>query len=255
MTTVKTNGWARRLAPLAMGALLAGALPQAAAAATWTTTYAGVVSEGQDGSGTFGVGFLGSLDDASLAGYAFTAVFVTDSQAAGAILTPVPGGLQVGGAGVVSALFTINGHTLSLGATSGDQSLTDNGLVQTAAHSAATNEDKVQYEEEEGADFPLIFGYRSRGSLSLSVTGAGDGDANTLPPGVIGTGTFYRYLEAYDGYSGLGADSSGGLLVTSVTQTYNPGAVPEPGTWALMILGFGAAGAALRRRGVLGAAT
>jgi hypothetical protein len=26
------------------------------------------------------------------------------------------------------------------------------------------------------------------------------------------------------------------------------GGIPEPGTWALMILGFGAAGAALRRR-------
>lgn len=32
------------------------------------------------------------------------------------------------------------------------------------------------------------------------------------------------------------------------------GGVPEPGTWALMILGLGAAGAALRRRGELAAA-
>jgi hypothetical protein len=30
--------------------------------------------------------------------------------------------------------------------------------------------------------------------------------------------------------------------------TYSTGVVPEPGTWALMILGFGAAGAALRSR-------
>lgn len=247
-----TNDWARRLAPLAAGALLAAALPQAAAAATWTTTYTGVVSEGQDGSGTFGVGHLGSIDPASLAGYGFTAVFVTDSLASGATLTPVPGGLQIGGAGVVSALFILNGRTLSLGATSGGQTLTDDGLVQGAAHSAATNEQNIQEVMEEGADFPLWYGYRSVASLSLSVTGAGDGNFNLLPAGVIGTGSFYRYLEAYSGATGVGADSSGSLLVTSVSQAYDPGvtgAVPEPGVWALMILGFGAAGAVLRRRG------
>ena len=32
------------------------------------------------------------------------------------------------------------------------------------------------------------------------------------------------------------------------TGPRDPGAVPEPGTWALMILGFGLAGASLRRR-------
>ena len=41
-------------------------------------------------------------------------------------------------------------------------------------------------------------------------------------------------------------------IANSVTLTRidvpTPGAVPEPTTWALMILGFGAAGAALRRR-------
>jgi hypothetical protein len=37
-------------------------------------------------------------------------------------------------------------------------------------------------------------------------------------------------------------------VVPPVGPPLTPGAVPEPGTWALMILGFGLVGAALRRR-------
>ncbi|HLZ73865.1 DUF642 domain-containing protein [Phenylobacterium sp.] len=39
-----------------------------------------------------------------------------------------------------------------------------------------------------------------------------------------------------------------GLDNVSVVETAAPGAVPEPAAWALMIAGFGLAGAALRRR-------
>lgn len=45
------------------------------------------------------------------------------------------------------------------------------------------------------------------------------------------------------GFQGFG-DESWGVSDVLVTQT---GAVPEPGTWALMIIGFGAAGATLRQ--------
>ncbi|OHB31114.1 MAG: hypothetical protein A2790_10720 [Phenylobacterium sp. RIFCSPHIGHO2_01_FULL_69_31] len=46
--------------------------------------------------------------------------------------------------------------------------------------------------------------------------------------------------------AGLTSDS--GRLVDRGDGSYGIAAVPEPGTWALMILGFGAAGAALRAR-------
>jgi len=44
-----------------------------------------------------------------------------------------------------------------------------------------------------------------------------------------------------------------GFVATGFSATFS-GAVPEPGTWALMILGFGGAGAMLRRRRTLVAA-
>ena len=48
-----------------------------------------------------------------------------------------------------------------------------------------------------------------------------------------------------------GAEASGGYVVEYGPAT-NSGA-PEPGTWAIMILGFGMAGAAVRRRRLSGA--
>lgn len=47
------------------------------------------------------------------------------------------------------------------------------------------------------------------------------------------------------------SDFGGGPLVGTLTITdaaNAPGGVPEPASWALMVAGFGAAGAALRRR-------
>ena len=70
--------------------------------------------------------------------------------------------------------------------------------------------------------------------------GAGDGDQ----------GTFFFQFDA-----GAGVDvititdrlnsNSTGLSNAALFQT---GAVPEPGTWAMMLLGFGAMGVSLRRR-------
>ncbi len=46
---------------------------------------------------------------------------------------------------------------------------------------------------------------------------------------------------------------SGNQIVASVANNGGPGPVPEPATWAMMILGFGAAGSLLRRRRVVAA--
>ena len=58
------------------------------------------------------------------------------------------------------------------------------------------------------------------------------------------------YLSAFPLMTGAWNDT----VVNNPTQGYiveyslPPGAVPEPTTWALMILGFGGVGAAIRRR-------
>jgi hypothetical protein len=45
-----------------------------------------------------------------------------------------------------------------------------------------------------------------------------------------------------------GSSMSGGLLATGKATDFSPGSIPEPEAWTLMLVGFAAAGAALRRR-------
>jgi hypothetical protein len=57
-------------------------------------------------------------------------------------------------------------------------------------------------------------------------------DLDTLFPGNPG----YSHITFFDTQNGGGTGGDGG------------GAVPEPSTWAMMLLGFGAMGMAMRRR-------
>ncbi|MBL8554380.1 MAG: PEPxxWA-CTERM sorting domain-containing protein [Phenylobacterium sp.] len=97
-------------------------------------------------------------------------------------------------------------------------------------------------------------------------------NAFDLPSVSLGAGSYYfglRYdTSVFTTYLAMGEDNTGAFRSNDGGASWTPsyaenvvhgvavalydtpvgGAVPEPGAWALMILGFGAAGAALRRR-------
>ncbi|MBI1199082.1 MAG: PEP-CTERM sorting domain-containing protein [Phenylobacterium sp.] len=65
------------------------------------------------------------------------------------------------------------------------------------------------------------------------------------PPGGSGGGAFARAAQN----SGRGYDQAYNFAVSITSARITEvGAVPEPAAWSLMIAGFGAAGAVLRRR-------
>lgn len=92
-------------------------------------------------------------------------------------------------------------------------------------------------------------------AVGSQVSDLSDGDLETAPPShVYGLNDFLfggfhdrRTIDPWLGtfeYRAQGTFAVEKLTVTS-------GAVPEPTTWSLLILGFGAVGAALRRRPAL----
>lgn len=74
---------------------------------------------------------------------------------------------------------------------------------------------------------------------------------SNAPPGSPMTGTGFLYQDnAFSApgiYSSTTTHEQSTLTVSMFTDNLRPG-VPEPSTWALMILGFGAIGAAMRRK-------
>ena len=65
-------------------------------------------------------------------------------------------------------------------------------------------------------------------------------------PAFIGTGTTQESLSAAQS-PGIGT-LSGDSLTGQVTYNYTPAAVPEPSTWAMMLVGFAGLGYAVVRR-------
>lgn len=96
-----------------------------------------------------------------------------------------------------------------------------------------------------GGEAWAVYGSNTSGSYSGNPLLTGNTEGAHLLPG-IGTYKYYDFVETAQagGENFLVTDIS----TTTQTVTTHQGGAPEPASWALMIVGFGLAGAGLRRR-------
>ena len=78
------------------------------------------------------------------------------------------------------------------------------------------------------------------GGSSIIQTVTGSSNSLTLNTGVLTAGATYRFLYTFN------AGTGGGTV--SGNASFLQAAVPEPATWAMMLIGFGGIGLAMRRR-------
>lgn len=135
----------------------------------------------------------------------------------------------------------VNGLTYSFDVT-GTQSLSYTGfptfspLTFTATGSATFNLDASLFASFTGSSLCNIFRAPSSG-VCVS------GDAEIVPTlaNIVDSSTNLVFAYANPGPAILRNASY------TLTYTYSPGGVPEPATWLMMLLGFGAIGVAVRR--------
>ena len=204
-----------------------------------TATYSGVVANGYDTTGVFGAA------NTDLTGAAFTAVYKVDSSV-NSLTFNSPGSMsyRIGGTNYgfssspVSAVVTIHGVSAAFGGlqtgeayrskvASGGNELFHETYSASTVKGVSTQQfvETFVYSKSNG---PVFAGPRSGGFLQDVVVDTSTGAYSTLVQGVL-TPT---------------------SLTIGVVQPQGPSvaSVPEPATWALMLLGFGGLGAAMRSR-------
>jgi hypothetical protein len=189
-----------------------------ARAAFVDVTYDGTISIGQDAAGLFGVG--SSLDGATVAivykfdtTQGFTLSSATQNNAWG-------GWLFGNGSPAIGASITIGGQTETLGGG-------EYGIIN------GTNNASYSFQSHEADESDQRYVYSS----ITAVSGA-------LPASI--TSAFTYEVQPGDnafGYFHLSDQTFGAFIPTSISES-----VPEPSTWALMLLGVGGLGVATHRR-------
>lgn len=213
-------------------------------AAIFYTVYQGVIASGQDNVGAFGA--TGALSGA------FTAIFkVTDAPGSEHLTGPYserfyggPGSCGLGSGcmnPIVEASITINGQTVLFPGPAGSY-----GTVETANLTGVPGGGSPGVFSIAQTYFPHLTAQLNLNAFTL------DAPTSFVAYSGAAAGDYQPYGRAYWSTIAGGIETvlfEADLSTTRVfiTDDLNT-AVPEPATWALMILGFSAAGAALRRR-------
>jgi hypothetical protein len=128
----------------------------------------------------------------------------------------------------------------------------DSGAVEFASVDILVSADGINFCNVEASALAAVdlVGDEAHGNASFR-------RSYDLAAAVTGLGVSqFRYLRldgtssgAINGSNGFDPDAVGVInYIDTTPPPPNPGAVPEPATWTMMILGFGAAGAMVRRR-------
>ncbi|UPK00427.1 PEPxxWA-CTERM sorting domain-containing protein [Bradyrhizobium sp. 170] len=231
-----------------LGALAGAALCSIASQASATivnVTYQGIVTYDRDLTGVFGT--VGGSND--LVGQSYTAKFTFDTSLGTSTSNPGPYADQrvYGGTGygttspVISSTVTIGSVTVSVPATyigtAATQYNTDGSGFGQQTHLARYNNSANNIYADLSSQ---AYVYAYDGSVPFSLTGP-----FTYTPTYVGYLSFNDYV--YDRNLGqVIQDTYVQANVTSLTVTTG---VPEPSTWAMIILGFAGVGFAAYRRG------
>jgi len=210
-----------------------------ASANIMSATYTGAFYAGKDVTGTFGAA------GTSMKGVGFVYNFVYDT-AAGTVIPYIGGqALQPGGGKpILSSTLTVLGKTVS----------PSGGLNGYYAIVASIVPDYPDPTSPYNASFCSLASAVA-GSQFVACLNTNDAIPADLETPFVATATmtFPGFADAafpggggpFDSFQLYGEPTH--LVVTKLADSARPG-VPEPATWALMILGFGAAGSGLRRR-------
>jgi hypothetical protein len=192
-----------------------------------TMTFTGTVTSAYDDIGLFG-SFVPCCGNTTYNGDSYVAKFVFDTSLGSGNFSNIPGGITLNG-GALSATVTVNGHTVGTGVgPSSSLNFDPTNFLNDAAQ-------VTDFTPKGGnTNFTLAENFFPDPTISLS------GIFNATSPNPV--------PPQLDGLSCCSVDIVASDTITSVTITDIPNAVPEPSTWAMMLIGFAGIGFMAYRR-------